>query len=175
MLHPENSHAMLKVFAAVASSSCHRRSSERKGVQDAGRTTWANSCRPGWNRRCRRCTVISCRVKNSTTLRAPSGSGGGGGSGVCCRRRLGDWSLLGYGRLLLLLPPYAASYSRRNDNHEGYNGDNNHSFPCAVEGWVATSTLDVVSGPWRSCLFYQKVRVVITLSKFTVRFECEEH
>jgi len=40
-------------------------------------------------------------------------------------------------------------------------------------GGAAATTLDIASGGWRSRLFYQKVRVITTLSKFTVRFWCE--
>ena len=54
-----------------------------------------------------------------------------------------------------------------------YNGDNNHPLPGAVEGWTAAISFKIAAGLWRSRLFYQ-VRIVATLSKFTVRFGCEK-
>ena len=133
-----------------------KRLGKRGAEQDAAQ--WiGGSCRPK-NRRC-------SAVRNSTRLWVPRGHGA---------RRLGGWSLLGCGRLLLLLSPYTASHCRRNDNHEDYNGDNNDPFPCAVEGWTGATSLKIAAGLWGSRLFYQKVGIITTLSKCIVRFGYEE-
>ena len=40
--------------------------------------------------------------------------------------------------------------------------------------WTGVTSLEIASGPRRSRLFGQKVRIVTTLSNFTVRFRCED-